>query len=40
VLRLNTAGEFVLPPTRVEGMYAPDVFGLLPNDPVRVEPGP
>jgi uncharacterized protein YfaS (alpha-2-macroglobulin family) len=40
VLRLNTAGEFVLPPTRVEGMYAPDVFGLLPNAPVRVEPGP
>jgi hypothetical protein len=40
VLRLNTAGEFVLPATRVEGMYAPDVFGLLPNDPVRVEPAP
>lgn len=30
-VRLNNAGEFALPPTRVEAMYAPDVFGALPN---------
>lgn len=30
-LRLNNAGEFVLPPTRVEAMYAPENFGEVPN---------
>ncbi len=30
-VRLNNAGEFALPPTRVEAMYAPDVFGAVPN---------
>jgi uncharacterized protein YfaS (alpha-2-macroglobulin family) len=30
-MRLNNAGEFVLPPTRVEAMYAPENFGELPN---------
>jgi uncharacterized protein YfaS (alpha-2-macroglobulin family) len=30
-LRLNNAGNFALPPTRVEAMYAPDVFGEVPN---------
>ena len=30
-LRLNTAGRFGLPPTRVEAMYAPESFGELPN---------
>jgi len=30
-LRLNTAGRFGLPPTRVEAMYAPDSFAELPN---------
>ena len=35
-LRLNNAGEFTLPPTRVEAMYAPDVFGELPNGKVVV----
>lgn len=30
-LRLNNAGSFALPPTRVEAMYAPDVFGEVPN---------
>lgn len=29
--QLNTAGTFRLPPTRVEAMYAPEVFALLPN---------
>jgi uncharacterized protein YfaS (alpha-2-macroglobulin family) len=36
-LRLNNAGNFALPPTRVEAMYAPDVFGELPNSRVVVE---
>ena len=35
-LRLNNAGNFALPPTRVEAMYAPDVFGEVPNRRVTV----
>ena len=35
-LRINNAGEFALPPTRVEAMYAPDVFGEVPNGRVVV----
>ncbi|XZG70644.1 alpha-2-macroglobulin family protein [Chitinibacteraceae bacterium HSL-7] len=38
LLRFNTAGTFQLPPTRVEAMYAPDVFGMLPNAPFTVAP--
>jgi uncharacterized protein YfaS (alpha-2-macroglobulin family) len=30
-VRLNNAGTFQLPPTRVEAMYAPEMFGELPN---------
>ena len=30
-IRLNQAGTFELPPTRVEAMYAPDLFGEAPN---------
>jgi len=30
-VRLNNAGTFALPPTRIEAMYAPEVFGELPN---------
>ncbi|MBI1397903.1 MAG: alpha-2-macroglobulin [Betaproteobacteria bacterium] len=30
-LRLDNAGQFQLPATRVEAMYAPDVFGAVPN---------
>jgi uncharacterized protein YfaS (alpha-2-macroglobulin family) len=26
-VRLNNAGDFKLPPARVEAMYAPEVFG-------------
>jgi uncharacterized protein YfaS (alpha-2-macroglobulin family) len=37
-LRLNTAGEFSLPATRVEAMYAPEIFGVLPNGKVTVAP--
>lgn len=35
-LRLNNAGEFSLPATRVEAMYAPEVFGEAPNQKVVV----
>ncbi|HEX5338021.1 MAG TPA: MG2 domain-containing protein [Gallionella sp.] len=35
-LRLNNPGEFFLPPTRVEAMYAPEVFGQLPNESLTV----
>ncbi len=37
-LRLNNAGEFALPSTRVEAMYAPDLFGEVPNGRVLVVP--
>ena len=35
--RLNNAGEFSLPSTRVEAMYAPEVFGEVPNGKVTVQ---
>ncbi len=35
-LRLNNAGSFVLPTTRVEAMYAPEMFGELPNEALEV----
>ena len=37
-LRLNTSGRFVLPPTRVEAMSAPETFGEAPNAPLEVAP--
>jgi hypothetical protein len=36
-LRLNNAGEFSMPPSRVEAMYAPEMFGETPNAMVKVE---
>ena len=30
-LRLNNAGRFELPASRVEAMYAPEIFGEAPN---------
>ncbi|WP_326533195.1 alpha-2-macroglobulin family protein [Pseudorhodoferax sp.] len=36
-VRLNNVGAFALPPTRVEAMYAPEMFGELPNARVAVE---
>ena len=39
-VRLNNAGTFVLPATRVEAMYAPEMLGELPNANVTVEPAP
>jgi uncharacterized protein YfaS (alpha-2-macroglobulin family) len=35
-VRLNNPGEFVLPETRVEALYAPEMFGELPNVKVTV----
>jgi hypothetical protein len=37
-IRLNQGGRFQLPTTRVEALYAPTMFGELPNDPIEVEP--
>src|SRR6185295_11357429 len=37
-MRPSQAGHFALPPTRVEALYAPDVFGEIPNAAVEVEP--
>jgi uncharacterized protein YfaS (alpha-2-macroglobulin family) len=36
-VRLNNVGDFALPPTRVEAMYAPEIFGEAPNARVKVE---
>lgn len=37
-LRLNNEGVFSLPPTRVEALYSPEMFGEMPNDKITVEP--
>ena len=37
-VRLNNDGTFLLPSTRVEAMYAPEMFGELPNNKVEVMP--
>jgi hypothetical protein len=33
---LNNPGEFLLPETRVEALYAPEMFGEIPNAKVVV----
>jgi len=38
VLQLGQDGTFRLPPTRIEAMYAPEIFAELPNAPVEVGP--
>jgi alpha-2-macroglobulin len=38
-IRLNNVGDFAMPPTRAEAMYAPEMFGESPNARVRVEAG-
>ena len=35
-MRLNNAGDFALPPTRVEALYAPEMFGEVPNARIKV----
>jgi hypothetical protein len=37
-VRLNNAGRFQLPPTRVEAMYAPEMFGESPNPSMTLAP--
>jgi len=37
-LRLNQSGRFQLPATRVEALYAPEMFGELPNATLEVLP--
>ncbi len=37
-LRLNNAGRFEMPATRVEAMYSPEMFGEIPNAAVEVQP--
>ncbi|MBN2690570.1 MAG: alpha-2-macroglobulin [Burkholderiaceae bacterium] len=39
-LRLNAVGSFALPPTRVEAMYAPEMFGEAPNTRFNVNARP
>jgi uncharacterized protein YfaS (alpha-2-macroglobulin family) len=38
-IRLNNVGNFALPPTRAEAMYAPEMFGETPNARLKVEAG-
>ncbi len=37
-LRLNNEGRFLLPATRVEALYAPEMFGEIPNGEIVVKP--
>lgn len=39
-MRLNNAGDFALPPSRVEALYAPEMFGAAPNARVQVRAAP
>ncbi len=36
-VRLNNVGDFAMPPTRAEAMYAPEMFGEAPNARIKVE---
>jgi alpha-2-macroglobulin len=36
-VRLNQPGNFALPATRAEAMYAPDMYGAVPNTRMKVE---
>lgn len=36
-LRLNNVGAFLMPPSRIEAMYAPEIFGETPNAKITVE---
>ncbi|MGL4668898.1 MAG: alpha-2-macroglobulin, partial [Saezia sp.] len=39
-VRLNNEGTFILPPTRVEAIYAPEMFGETPNASVPIQAMP
>ena len=36
--RVNNTGEFAMPATRVEALYAPEIFGMAPNAKMTVVP--
>jgi hypothetical protein len=36
-IRLNNDGSFLLPETRVEAMYAPEMFGMIPNRKMEID---
>jgi uncharacterized protein YfaS (alpha-2-macroglobulin family) len=35
-VRLNNDGDFVLPETRVEALYSPEMFGMIPNGKMEI----
>ncbi len=35
-IRLNNEGTMSMPPTRVEAMYSPEMFGELPNPAIKI----
>ena len=35
--RVNNTGEFALPATRIEALYAPEMFGMAPNAKLTVQ---
>jgi uncharacterized protein YfaS (alpha-2-macroglobulin family) len=37
VVRLNGAGDFKMPPSRVEAMYSPEIRAQVPNANVKVQ---
>jgi hypothetical protein len=37
-VRINSAGRFQMPPTRVEAMYSPEINAALPNRAMEVAP--
>jgi hypothetical protein len=37
-VRLNNAGTFSVPPSRVDALYAPGLFAALPNEAITVLP--
>jgi alpha-2-macroglobulin len=37
-IRLNQAGVFQIPATSVEALYEPEMFGELPNAPLKIAP--
>jgi alpha-2-macroglobulin len=39
-MRFNNAGTFELPATRVEALYAPEMFGEQPNEGIAIRPRP
>ncbi len=36
-IRLNNEGTFILPETTVEALYAPEMFGIIPNGRIEIK---